>query len=348
MTRKVPRPLTGIPTIFDRRLLAARKQRALATAPADGLPDFLLARVADDLADRLAIVRREFPTAVNLGAWNGVLSRRLRRLDTVGLMIDVDASPGLLASCDGPCVAADEEMLPFADGAIDLVVSGLSLQLVNDLPGALAQLRRCLKPDGLLLAAFLGGETLSELRQAWLAAEAEINGGASPRVAPFADVREAGALLQRAGFALPVADADVVRVRYATPLHLMRELKAMGVSNMLAERSRRPVSRRLLLRAAEIYGERFAAGGRVAATFEIITVTAWVPHESQQKPLRPGSATMRLADALGVAEGGSGPAERGPGRGAADHGASGQETPDHGRGHGPPDRTGRDEPDSTT
>lgn len=295
--------MADIPILFDRSLLVARKERAARRAPADGLPDFLLARVADDLAERLAIVRREFALGVDLGAWNGVLSRRLRPLPNVGVMIDVEASPALLAMCDPPRVAADEELLPFAEGALDLVVSGLSLQLVNDLPGTLAQIRRCLRPDGLLLAAFLGGETLSELRQSWLAAEVELRGGASPRVAPFTDVREAGALLQRAGFALPVADADVVRVTYPSALHLIRELKQMGVSNPLAERSRTPVSRRLLVRAAEIYGERYAtANGRVAATFEIITVTAWVPHESQQKPLRPGSAAMRLADALGVAE----------------------------------------------
>lgn len=296
--------LSNVPTIFDRRLLLARKARAARNAPPGGVPDFLLERVADDLLERLSIVRRDFPIGVSLGAWNGVLARRLRQLPNVGVLIDVDSSPAMLALCEGPRIAADEELLPFADGVLDLVVSGLSLHLVNDLPGALVQVRRCLKPDGLLLAAFLGGETLGELRQAWLQAEAEVAGGASPRVAPFADVREAGGLLQRAGFALPVADADVVRVTYPSALHLMRELKCMGASNMLAERSRRPVSRRLLMRAAEIHGERFAEkGGRVTATFEIITVTAWVPHESQQKPLRPGSASVRLADALGVAEG---------------------------------------------
>lgn len=295
--------VADIPEIFDRRLLIARKERAARRAGAGELPDFLLARVADDLAERLSIVRRDFAAGVNLGAWNGLVGDRIRPLPNVGLVIDVETSSALLAKCSGPRVAADEELLPFADGALDLVVSGLALHLVNDLPGTLAQVRRCMKPDGLLLAAFLGGETLFELRQSWLAAEAEVVGGASPRVAPFVDVREAGALLQRAGFALPVADADVVRVTYASPFHLMREVKAMGASNMLAERSRVPVSRRVLVRAAEIYAERFAApGGRVTATFEIVTVTAWVPHESQQKPLRPGSAAVRLADVLGVSE----------------------------------------------
>jgi SAM-dependent methyltransferase len=200
-------------------------------------------------------------------------------------------------------VVAEEDALPFADASLDLVVSGLSLQLVNDLPGALVQIRRALKPDGLLLASLLGGTTLKELREAWLAAEAEISGGASPRVVPFADVRDMGALLQRAGFALPVVDSETVIVTYANPLALMQEIKAMGASNMLIARRRTPVTRALLLRAAEIYAERFAGfEGRVPATFEILTLTAWAPDESQPKPLRPGSAQTRLADALGVSE----------------------------------------------
>ena len=177
------------------------------------------------------------------------------------------------------------------------------MHLVNDLPGTLVQIRRILKPDGLFLGAVLGGATLTELRQAFVAAEAEMEGGASPRVAPFADVRDLGGLLQRAGFALPVVDADVVTVAYPTPLHLMREIRAMGASNMLAERRRVPLRRATLLRAAAIYAERFSrADGRVTATFEILTLTGWCPHESQQKPLRPGSATARLSDSLGVPE----------------------------------------------
>ena len=184
-------------------------------------------------------------------------------------------------------VVADEEALPFADASLDMVVSGLSLQLVNDLPGTLVQMRRALKPDGLLLASLLGGATLTELREAWIAAEAEISGGASPRVAPFADVRDMGRLLQRAGFALPVVDSETVVVTYPNPLALMQEIKAMGASNMLIARRRTPVTRSLLLRAAEIYAERFAgADGRVSATFEILTLTAWAPDESQPKPLR--------------------------------------------------------------
>jgi SAM-dependent methyltransferase len=295
-------PDKGAPRIFDRSLIRSRRDRfarAAATGAEAAIPDFLLARVADDFADRLSIVRRTFPRAVNLGAYHGLLSHRLRELPTIGEIIDVEASTALLALATGLRVAADEEALPFATQSLDLVVSGLSLHLVNDLPGALVQINRALKPDGLLLAALLGGETLKELRQAWLQAEAEVLGGASPRVAPFADVRELGGLLQRAGFALPVADSDIVEVTYPSPVALMQELKAMGASNMLVERRRTPVTRGLLLRAAEIYQESFGlADGRIPATFEIVTLTGWVPHESQQKPLAPGSAQVSLTEIL--------------------------------------------------
>jgi SAM-dependent methyltransferase len=296
--------MSGAPTIFDSALLRNRRNRRAGQA---GAHDFLLARVADDFAERLSIVRRTFPLAANVGAYHGVVSRRLSQTDTIGAIVDVEASPALLAQCDGPRVLADSEVLPFAPDSLDLIVSGLAWQLVNDIPGVLAQARRALKPDGLLIAAFLGGETLKELREAWLVAEAEILGGASPRVAPFADVRDLGGLLQRAGFALPVADSDVFRVTYAEPLAMMRELQGMAASNMLVERRRVPVTRGLLMRACEIYAERFALpDGRIPATFEIITLTAWVPHDSQQKPLKPGSAQMRLAQALGVKEHGAG------------------------------------------
>ena len=288
--------MPGAPQIFDRRLIRARRDRIAISGEA---PDFLLTRVADDFAERLSIVRREFPRAVSLGAYSGVLAQRLRALPNVGEIVDVDPSVQCLMLATGPRVAAEEDALPFAAQSLDLVVSGLSLQLVNDLPGALVQINRALKPDGLLLAALLAGETLKELREAWLLAESEMLGGASPRVAPFADVRELGRLLQRAGFALPVADSDIVRVTYESPLALMREIKEMGASNMLAERRRIPVTRGLLFRAAEIYRGKFGLpNGRIPATFEIITLTGWVPHESQQKPLAPGSAQVRLADAL--------------------------------------------------
>ena len=285
---------------FDRRLLVRRQDRAAHRAEAH---DFLLHRVAEDFTVRLGAVQRRFPTVVDLGAHHGVLARSIRQMPDVSLVISADSSWRLLAMCPPPRVLADLEILPFRDASLDLVVSGLALHLVNDLPGTLVQIRRALKPDGLLLAAVLGGETLSELREAFLLAEAELEGGASPRVSPFADVRDYGGLLQRAGFALPVADTDLVTVTYASPLALMRELRGMGATNVLNARRRQPLRRSTLIRACEIYIERHALpNGRIPATFEIITLTGWAPHESQQKPLRPGSAQVRLADALGTRE----------------------------------------------
>ncbi len=286
--------------IFDRRLLIERRNR-VANEAADH--DFLLARVADDLAERLSAINRRFPVALNLGAHHGLIGRRLRGLPGIEMVIDMEPAARLLAQCGGPRVQADEEALPFAGESFDLVVSGLALQFVNDLPGTLLQVRRLLKPDGLLLAAMLGGITLTELRTAMIAAEEEIEGGASPRVAPFADVRDLGALLQRAGFALPVADSETVTVTYADPLALMRELRAMGAANALRARKKSPLRRATLARALDIYADRFGlANGRIPATFEIITLTAWAPHESQQKPLQPGSANVRLAEALRTEE----------------------------------------------
>lgn len=288
--------MTAPHRIFDRELLTRRRDRIAGGISAH---DFLLQRVAGDFEERLLAVRRSFATVLDLGAHHGVIGRRIRTLPGVQRLISSEMSPQLLEQCAGEHVLADEEALPFADGALDLVVSGLALQQVNDLPGTLAQIRRALRPDGLLLAAVLGGTTLRELREAFLLAEDEIQGGASPRVAPFADVRDFGALLQRAGFALPVADADLVTVAYASPLALMKELAAMGCSNVLTGRRRAPLRRGTLARACALYQERFSRpDGRITATFEIITLTGWVPHESQQKPLRPGSARMRLADAL--------------------------------------------------
>jgi len=299
----------SVQPIFDRRLLVQRRNRAADRIAAH---DFLLARVADDLVERLSAVNRRFPTAVNLGAYHGLIGRRLRQLPGIDLVTDVEAAGRLLDLCDGPRLQADEEALPFAEQSVDLIVSGLALHLVNDLPGALIQIRRALRPDGLLLAALLGGASLTELRAAFLIAEEELEGGASPRVAPFADVRDLGGLLQRAGLALPVADSDTVTVTYRDPLALMLDLRAMGATNALAERSRRPLRRATLARAVEVYRERFGLpDGRVPATFEIVTLTGWAPDPSQPKPLRPGSATTRLADVLGKGEGmGSDPSPR--------------------------------------
>jgi SAM-dependent methyltransferase len=288
-------PPTPSPLIFDRALIRARRRRAASIGPAT----FLLDRVADDLADRLAVVLRRFDLALDLGSPGDAVRTALARLGSIGNIV----SEGMVLEAIAPCVVADEEALPFRDGAFDLVVSALSLQFVNDLPGTLVQIRRTLKPDGLFLAALIGGDTLTELRQSFAAAESEIEGGVSPRVAPFADLRDLGALLQRAGFALPVTDVDRVTVRYDTAFALMHDLRRMGATNALLDRRRSPLKRATLMRMAEIYAERFAdADGRVRATFEIVWLSGWVPHPSQQQPLKPGSAKSRLADALGARE----------------------------------------------
>lgn len=295
-------PMTDANRLFDTDILRRHRARAASRA-ADH--DFLLHRVAEDFAERVGIIQRDFPTCLNAGAHHGVLSEHLLRMPSVGGIVELDDVAPPVRSTDARVsrVSGSLEALPFADAAFDLAVSGLSLQWVNDLPGALVQLRRALKPDGLLLAAVIGGGSLSELRSAWVAAEDAVTGGASPRVAPMADLSDLGGLLQRAGFALPVVDQDSVRVRYKSGLAAMRDVKGMGASNMLVERSRRPVTRGLLAAAAAMLEQQTTeADGRVALTFEILTLTAWVPHESQQKPLKPGSATARLADALGVPE----------------------------------------------
>ena len=264
------------PALFDRALLHVRQRRANA----QGEVTFLLDRVAEDMTDRLAAVMREFHAAADL--WT--------------------PGEGLTGPPSLQRIALDEagaEKLPFAPESLDLVVSALALQFVNDLPGVLAQVRRALKPDGLLLAAMIGGDSLIELRQAFAAAEAECEGGVSPRVAPFADLRDIGALLQRAGFALPVTDVDRVVVRYANAFALMQDLRRMGAANVLIERRRTPTPRATLLRMAEIYAERFAdADGRIRATFDIIWLSGWAPHASQQQPLKPGSAKASLAEAV--------------------------------------------------
>ncbi|MBV9565388.1 MAG: methyltransferase domain-containing protein [Bradyrhizobium sp.] len=275
---------SAAPVLFDRALLAARQGRARRSGPVT----FLLDRAAEDMVDRLAAVNRRFAEVAEL--WTpgeGVLpAARFERVTRVAL-------------ADSPA-----EALPLRPESLDLVASALALQFVNDLPGVLAQIRRALKPDGLLLAAMVGGDSLTELRQAFAAAEAECEGGVSPRVAPFADLRDIGALLQRAGFALPVTDVDRVVVRYDSAFALMADLRRMGATNVLRERRRAPTRRATMLRMADIYAERFAdADGRVRATFDIVWLSGWAPHESQPKPLRPGSATASLEKA--VKKGGS-------------------------------------------
>ena len=293
--------LMSTPLVFDRPLVRRRLSRALA----QGYAGFLLDRAVEDLEERLSAVLRPFPLALDVGTPTPAAAEALRRSGRAGTVVRLSpvSEPG--------SVLGDEERLPFDGETFDLAVSLLALQGVNDLPGALIKIRRALKPDGLLVAALLGGGTLAELRQAFAQAEAELEGGASPRVAPFADLRDIGGLIQRVGFALPVTDSDIFLVRYDSPFGLMRDLRRMGLANALNDRRRTPLRRATLLRAAEIYAERFAdPDGRVRATFEIVWLSGWAPHESQQKPLRPGSAKMRLADALGAKSAPSGDAKK--------------------------------------
>ena len=272
---------THPPLLFDRALLRARQYRALRLGPAA----FLLDRVGEDMEERLQAVLRDFTDVADIWTPGDGLRKQAR---------DRFKSVARLALDD-----AQGEALPLRPGSLDLAVSALAFQFVNDLPGVLAQIRRALRPDGLLLAAMFGGDTLTELRQSFAAAETEMEGGLSPRVAPFADLRDLGALLQRAGFALPVTDVDRIVVRYDSAFALMADLRRMGATNILLERRRTPTRRATMLRMAQIYGERFAdPDGRIRATFDVIWLSGWAPHESQQKPLKPGSATASLAEAV--------------------------------------------------
>jgi SAM-dependent methyltransferase len=285
------------PVLFDRKLLRARRRRAIAL----GEETFLVDQVAQEFAERLTAVKRQFALALDLGTLGGTLAKELAKTGQIGRVIV--SEPIAHRSEKFSTIAGDEELLPFADEKFDLVVSALSLQWVNDLPGTLVQIRRILKPDGLLLAALIGGESLNELRASFAAAEAELTGGASPRVSPFVEVRSLGALLQRAGYALPVVDSDRHIVRYRDPFKLFSDLRRMGATNALTERSRKPLTRKILARAAEIYAQRFSdPDGRLRATFDVLWISGWSPHASQQQPLKPGSAKARLADALGVKE----------------------------------------------
>jgi SAM-dependent methyltransferase len=273
--------MSAQPTIFDARLLRARRARAAAIGPAT----FLLDQVAAEMSERLAVVLREFPRAADIATPTGAVREAL-------------AGAGKVSAIDAVGLG-DDEVLPLPEGALDLAVSALALQFVNDLPGVLAQIRRALQPDGYFLAATIGGDTLTELRQSFAEAEVALDGGLSPRVIPMLDLRDAGALLQRAGFALPVTDVDRVTVRYDNMFGLMRDLRRMGATNMLADRRRTPLRRATLLRAAEIYAQRFSdSDGRIRATFDIVWMAGWSPDASQPKPLKPGSAKMSMEEAV--------------------------------------------------
>jgi SAM-dependent methyltransferase len=267
--------------LFDRALLLARQRRARKLGPAE----FLLDRVAEDMEERLHAVLRDFSGAADVWTPGLVLRGPIRERFKTLTHLRLEDSP--------------DEVLPFQPESLDLVISALALQFVNDLPGVLAQIRRALRPDGLLLAAMIGGDTLTELRQCFAVAEAECEGGVSPRVAPLADLRDIGGLLQRAGFALPVTDVDRVVVRYDSAFALMQDLRRMGATNILVERRRAPTRRATLLRMAQIYAERFAdPDGRIRATYDVIWLSGWAPHESQPKPLQPGSAKASLEAAV--------------------------------------------------
>ncbi|ENN87596.1 putative methyltransferase protein [Rhizobium freirei PRF 81] len=286
--------------VFDQALLAARKQRALRQG--DPRAAFLLDIAASELAERLSVIERHFDEAVELHGTTGVAARLALATGKIGNLRRIENVAGFAAPGEDVTEAPLEE-LPLEANSVNLVLSPLNLHVTNDTPGVFIQIRRALKADGLFLAAIPGLGTLQELREVLLATEIELTGGASPRVIPFADVRDVGGLLQRAGFTLPVIDAETYTVRYDNLFALMRDLRAMGMTNPLAERSRKPLTRAFFLRAAELYAERYSdADGRIRATFSIVYASGWTPHESQQKPLQPGSAKARLADALKVEE----------------------------------------------
>lgn len=290
---------------FDRATVRAHRERAAAGFNEH---DFLFNEVGERLIERLGDIKRDFPRVLDLGAHDGAMAGLLGDRAGAELIVQADVSPAMTRLARAKArpalhLVGDEEALPFAPASFDLAVSNLSLHWVNDLPGALLQLRQALKPDGLLLAAMLGGETLFELRQCLMEAELAQEGGISPRVSPYAEVRDMGNLLSRAGFALPVADCDTIAVTYANGLALMRDLRGMGESNAVSERRKTLSRRATLLHAAALYDKKFArSDGRIVATFQVIYLSGWAPHPSQQKPLKPGSAAQRLADALGTDE----------------------------------------------
>jgi len=291
---------TGTPQIFDRVLLTARRKRQIA--------QFSQHRFLHDWAGEQALQRFEeitrcFPVALEIGhAHEQALTQKICSAASIETLVSMDAAPELLNK-GAASLIADEEFLPFKDASLDLIFSTLSLHTVNDLPGALVQMRRALKPDGLFMASLFGGETLFELREALAQAELETKGGISPRVYPFADKPQMGDLLQRSGFALPVVDSDIITVTYENFFKLAHDLRGMGQGNIIRERSRINPGKEFFSKAAAYYHDKFSeADGRIKASFEIIHVIGWVPHETQQKPLAPGSAQIKLSDALGTEE----------------------------------------------
>jgi len=289
--------------VFDRQLV--RQHRTRAARNLDDA-DFLFMEGAERLFDRMMDIKRTFDVGLDLGCHGGEMAKVMAESDRIGQFFQSDISPEMAkrsASTVHKSLCADEEALPIGLGTLDIVTSNLSLHWVNDLPGALSQIRMALKPDGLFLGSIFGADTLQELRTVLSQAEIDLEGGLSPRISPFADVRDLGALLQRAGFALPVVDSDIITVRYQNPIRLLYDLRGMGETNAVLERRKTPLRRETLMRALGNYVEQYADDdGRVPATFHILTMTAWAPASNQQKPLQPGSAKSRLADALDVNE----------------------------------------------
>ena len=285
------------PRIFDRALLRRRRERISRVA--DPRRDFLFAESGERLLDRLDDVRRRFPLALDLGSRDGLLFRLLQGRGGIETLIQGDLSLAMLRQAGGRVLQLDEEALPFAPESFDLVLANLSLHWTNDLPGALAQIRHVLKPDGLFLGVLFGAGTLAELRTALMEAEIAETGGASARVAPFADLRDAAGLMQRAGFALPVADVETVTVTYTGLMPLLADLRAMGEANILDARLKRPTRRAVIARATALYQEKFAMpDGRIPASFRLTFLTGWAPHQSQQQPARRGSGQINLGEVL--------------------------------------------------
>ena len=283
-------------TPFHRRLVRLRRDRAAAGFAGY---DFLLHHAVGELADRLADVKRNFARVLVLGCHTGQVAGIFAHKPE--LLVQADFSCAMARLVPG-AVVADEEYLPFAKHAFDLVIAPLTLHWVNDLPGTLLQIRNVLKPDGLFLGTLLGGETLWQLRQVLLQAESETASVAGPRVSPFADLRDMGALMQRANFALPVVDSDSVTATYGDLFRLLHDLRGMAATHA-PNGVIRPLSRATLFRAAELYRAQFAeSDGRIPATFQMIHVAGWSPDPSQQQALKPGSAKVRLADVLGTNE----------------------------------------------
>ena len=285
-----------VPIIFSRDRLKKHRARAVVNFAEH---DFLYREMGQRLCDRLEYIKRKFPLALDLGAHNGVLAEILEGRGGIENLVQMELSEPLLSGAKNIRLVGDEELLPFAENSFDLVISVGSLHWVNDLAGTLIQIQRSLKPDGLFLAIFFGGQTLHELRASFEKAEMEFRGGVSPRISPFIDVQAAGSLLQRAGFALPVVDSEILTVEYNHPLKLMKELRGMGETNTLHECEKNFTPCSLIMSAVDNYLRDFSnEQQRIEASFELITLTGWKPHSSQQKPSNRGSGKVSISQVI--------------------------------------------------